>query len=90
MRGCSANRASARRAASLNPVLRLCLISAAVAMPAAMVVSSSMRSFLFEVSPLDPAALIGASLLASALAILASAGPALSATAIEPAVTLRP
>ncbi len=74
----------------LNPVLRLCLISVAVAIPTAMVVSSSMRSLLFEVSPLDPVALIGASLLTSVLAILASTGPALVATAIEPAVTLRP
>lgn len=48
-----------------NPVRCLCLISVAVAIPIAMVVSSSMSSSSFEVRPLDPVALIGASLLTS-------------------------
>ncbi len=74
----------------LNPVMRLCLVSASLAILATIIVSSSIRSFLFDVGPLDPVALIGAPVMASALALLASSRPALVATAIEPADTLRP
>ena len=73
----------------LRPVVGLCIASAMIALPSTMIAASSIRSFLFDVSPLDPVVLGGAAILTSALALLASAMPAFAATTIPPAEVLR-
>jgi predicted permease len=57
--------------------------------PAAIAVSGLIRSLLFGVAPADPASLITALSIMTALGIAAGAGPALRAAQIEPVVALR-
>jgi ABC-type antimicrobial peptide transport system permease subunit len=53
------------------------------------IVSRFLRSFLYGVSPVDVVSLLGASLLLTAVATLASWVPARRASGVDPATTLR-
>jgi len=52
--------------------------------------TTSMRSFLFEVSPLDGPTLLGVFLVLAAVAVLASYIPASRALRIQPIAALNP
>jgi ABC-type antimicrobial peptide transport system permease subunit len=78
-------------------ILRLVLISGAklaamgalVGLAGAAAAASFLRSFLFQVSPFDPAVLIPAAIGVFGLALLASALPARRAAAVDPLQALR-
>lgn len=69
--------------------LRLALLGTAIGIPIALVVSYSLGSALYQVSPADPTALAGTALLLVAVALLASYIPARRATKVDPMVALR-
>ncbi len=69
--------------------LRLALLGTAIGIPIALLVSYSLGSALYQVSPADPAALVGTALLLVTVALLASFIPALRATKVDPMVALR-
>jgi putative ABC transport system permease protein len=83
----------AQRRDALIMVLRqglgMALLGTAIGMPMALTTSYYMRSALYGVSPADPTALSGTSLLLIAVALLASYIPALRATRVDPMVALR-
>jgi len=56
---------------------------------AAMAMSRVLQSFLFEVSPTDPATLAGVGLLFAGVAFLACWGPTRRAAQVDPAEALR-
>jgi ABC-type antimicrobial peptide transport system permease subunit len=78
-------------------ILRLVLISGAklaamgalVGMAGAAAVASFVRSYLYQVSPFDPAVLILAAIGVFGLALVASAMPARRAAAVDPIQALR-
>lgn len=65
------------------------MIGIAIGFLGAFLLTRTMRSLLFEVSPTDPVTLIGVSLLLILIAMLASYIPARRATRINPMVALR-
>jgi ABC-type antimicrobial peptide transport system permease subunit len=73
----------------LRRVLLLAAVGLAISVPAALIVSRLVKSFLFETQPTDPGtlALAGAVLLSAA--ILAGYVPARRASRIDPLVALR-
>ena len=83
--------------ASRSRVMRLVLrravwlagVGAAVGITGAVLVTRSLRQWLYGVSPVDPATFLIVPLLFLAIAALASAAPALRATRADPASTLR-
>jgi len=62
---------------------------AVVGIPAALAVSSLVRSLLFDVTPTDAATVAGATLTLIAIALLAAAAPARRAAKVDPMVALR-
>jgi ABC-type antimicrobial peptide transport system permease subunit len=83
----------ARRADVLRLVLRqglvLALVGVALGLPVSFAVGFLMRSGLFGISPADPWALAGSSLLVTVVALLASLVPARRAARINPMDALR-
>ena len=83
----------ARRAAVVWMVLReVCLLAAlglAISVPAALASSRFIASFLFEVKPNDPRALVGASTLLLMAVLLAGYFPSRRASRVDPMVALR-
>jgi predicted permease len=80
-------------AAALRLVLAeaICLAAFGVALGAAAALGLTrlMTGLLFGVTPLDPAAFLGAGLVLGVTAVLASAAPAVRATRVDPLVALR-
>jgi ABC-type antimicrobial peptide transport system permease subunit len=68
---------------------KLLLISIAVAVPAALMLSRLIKSQLFGVSAHDPLALLGAALVVITAALLAAALPSRRAASVNPSETLR-
>ncbi|HEX5474703.1 MAG TPA: ADOP family duplicated permease [Vicinamibacterales bacterium] len=68
---------------------RMIVGGAATGLVAAALAARLMRSLLFDVSPLDPAALCAAPVLLAIVALAATALPAIRASRTEPAVCLR-
>ena len=74
-------------------VVRQSLLLAAggcvVGLTGALALSRALRSFLFEVSPMDPVTLCAVSLLMGIVALIAAWVPARRAAAVDPMVALR-
>jgi predicted permease len=68
---------------------RLAIVGAAFGLVGALALTRVMRSLLFDVSPLDPAAMLGATLLLLGVAALASYWPARRAARIDPQSAIR-
>ena len=68
---------------------RLTLAGIAAGTGLALIVSHLMKSLLFEVSPQDPATIIGVAILLSTVALGASWIPAWRATRVDPIMALR-
>jgi len=64
-------------------------IGTAIGLVASFLLTRTMRSLLFEVSPNDPLTVVGVALLLMLVAMLASYIPALRATRVDPTVALR-
>jgi ABC-type antimicrobial peptide transport system permease subunit len=83
----------ARRAGVVWMVLReVCLLAAlglAISVPAALASSQFIASFLFEVKPNDPRALVGASTLLVMAVLLAGYFPSRRASRVDPMIALR-
>jgi len=62
---------------------------AIVGLAAAMGVTTVMRALLFEVTPLDPATYVAATIALGTIALAACAVPAIRATRVDPLVALR-
>jgi putative ABC transport system permease protein len=77
------------RRAVLGRALRLTVAGAAVGLAGAVATSRLFQSLLFEVSPIDPVALVAASVLLIGVAALAAYVPARRATRIDPVQALR-
>jgi ABC-type antimicrobial peptide transport system permease subunit len=69
--------------------LRMVLIGGALGLAAALVVSTMLKSMLFQVSAHDPLTFIAVPLLLTLVALVAILIPAQAGTRIDPAVTLR-
>ncbi|AXC14222.1 protein of unknown function DUF214 [Acidisarcina polymorpha] len=73
----------------LSGVARLLIVSFAVALPTALLLSRYMKSQLYGVSAHDPLALIGATSVVIVAALLAAALPSRRAASVNPSETLR-
>ncbi len=73
----------------LAGVGKLLLISLAIAVPAALLLSRLIKSQLFGVSAHDPGVMFGAALVVVAAALLAAALPSRRASSVNPSTTLR-
>ena len=73
----------------LGEALKLAGFGLAVGLPVALLSSSSLAAFLFDVTPLDPAAFAGAAAVLTASALAAAYVPARRAAAVDPIVALR-
>ena len=73
----------------LGQALRVTAVGAGVGLAAALAGERVLTSLLFDVSPSDPVALLGASALLIAVALLAALIPAQRATRIDPAQVMR-
>jgi putative ABC transport system permease protein len=73
----------------LTDAMKVALAGLALGLPLAVAAASLMRSLLFGVSPADVTALAGAALALTATALAAAFAPALRASRVNPAVTLR-
>ena len=69
--------------------LKLAAIGCVLGLAGAAAASSILRSFLFHVSPFDPAVMIVGAVVVFALALAASAFPAHRATSVDPVLALR-
>ena len=69
--------------------LKLAAVGAVLGLAGAAAVSSVLRSFLFHVSPFDPAGMALTAVIVFALALAASAGPAIRAASVDPIQALR-
>jgi ABC-type antimicrobial peptide transport system permease subunit len=77
------------RALVVNESVRLALAGVAVGLVGAMLLTRSMRSLLYGVSPNDPVALGAAAGVLLVVAVAASLGPAIRATRIDPIEALK-
>lgn len=73
----------------VNRGLKLALLGLGIGLIAAVVVTRYIGSLLYDVTPTDPVALIGTSLLLVLVAVLASWLPARRAARVDPMVALR-
>jgi putative ABC transport system permease protein len=73
----------------LKQAVRTALIGVSVGLVASLILTRTMRSLLFEVSPADPLTLTAVAILLLLLAMLASYIPARRATRVDPIVALR-
>jgi macrolide transport system ATP-binding/permease protein len=73
----------------LREVVLLAAVGLAISVPAALAASKLVESFLFEMKPNDPPALIASALTLLTAAILAGYLPARNASRIDPMVALR-
>ena len=73
----------------LRRVLTLAAVGLAISLPASLIASRLVKSFLFETQPNDPGTLVLAGLVLLSAAILAGYGPARRASRIDPLVALR-
>ncbi|MBL8211276.1 MAG: ABC transporter permease [Bryobacterales bacterium] len=73
----------------LRQVLLLAAVGLAISVPAALIGSTVVRSFLFETSPHDPRTLLSAGAILAVAAIVAGLVPARRASRIDPLVALR-
>jgi putative ABC transport system permease protein len=73
----------------LRQGMTLVLVGVVVGLVAASLLTYTISTLLYEVSPTDPATFIGVSLLLIAVAFFACYIPALRATRVEPLVALR-
>jgi putative ABC transport system permease protein len=64
-------------------------IGVAIGLAGSLLLTRTMRSMLFEVSPNDPATVVGITLLLVLIAIVASYIPARTATRVDPLIALR-
>jgi putative ABC transport system permease protein len=69
--------------------VRLIAIGGAIGLAAALAATELLRSLLFEISPRDPAALLGSVLLLAFVALVATLLPARRAMRVDPGVALR-
>ena len=83
-----AQRADIRRLV-LGEGLRLLMLGLALGLAGVFAAAQVLRSFLFQVSPLDPSVSLGVSLLLIAAALTAAWWPARRASRVDPIVTLR-
>jgi len=70
-------------------VLVMAAAGLAIGLPVALAASKVVQSFLFQMKPNDPAAIIGAALLLIIAAAAAGYGPAYRAARIDPWTALR-
>jgi ABC-type antimicrobial peptide transport system permease subunit len=73
----------------LIDALKLAGFGLAVGFPIARLFSSSLTAFLFEVTPMDPAAFVGAATVLTLSALAAAFLPARRAASVDPIVALR-
>ena len=73
----------------LRRVLLLALVGLAVSVPAALIASRLVKSFLFETEPNDPGTLAVAGAVLLAAALVAGYAPARRASRIDPLAALR-
>ena len=73
----------------LREVVLLAAVALAISVPAALVASKLVESFLFGMKPNDPLALTGSAVTLAIAAILAGYLPARNASRIDPMITLR-
>jgi predicted permease len=73
----------------LGDALRLTAIALIAGVPLSLAAGYALRGFLFGVTPMDPAALAGASVVLTTSALAAAYLPARRAAAVDPAVALR-
>jgi len=73
----------------LRRVLILAAVGLAISVPAALIASRLVKSFLFETQPNDPGTLAMAGIVLLSAAILAGYGPARRASRIDPLAALR-
>ncbi len=69
--------------------LRPAVVGIAIGIPAAISVTGLLRSFLFQVGPIDPLTFIVVPLLLLGITVLASSVPAIRATRVDPTIGLR-
>ena len=68
---------------------RISMLGLGLGLVGSLILTRSLRSVLYEVSPMDATTLVGAATLLAAVALAASLLPALSATRTDPADVLR-
>jgi putative ABC transport system permease protein len=73
----------------LRQAMTLVAIGAALGLAASLALSRVLASGLFQVSPSDPAVLVGVTLLLTLVALIATLVPALRATRVDPLIALR-
>jgi ABC-type antimicrobial peptide transport system permease subunit len=73
----------------LREVLVMTAAGLAIGLPVALVTTKFVKSFLFDMKPNDPAAIIGAATILVLAATAAGYGPAWRASRIDPWVALR-
>jgi len=73
----------------LGQGLMTCVIGTIIGLAGSFLLTRTMRSLLYQVSPVDPVTLVGAALLLLLVAMVASWIPARRATCVDPIVALR-
>src|SRR6516162_9254494 len=73
----------------ITQTLRLALCGVIIGSAMAMVLTRFVTSYLFHISPTDPATFAAVSLLFLAIAVSAGLGPGISAATVDPAKVLR-